>query len=53
MAKYSESAIEELNDTTESMTTLIEPLMMVVIGGIVGIFLVALYLPVLDISSKI
>jgi type IV pilus assembly protein PilC len=53
MAKYSESALEELNDTTESMTTLIEPLMMVVIGGIVGIFLVALYLPVLDISSKI
>ena len=53
MAKYSESAIDELNDTTESMTTLIEPLMMVVIGGIVGIFLVALYLPVLDISSKI
>lgn len=53
MDKYSESAIEELNDTTESMTTLIEPLMMVVIGGIVGIFLVALYLPVLDISSKI
>lgn len=53
MAKYSESALEELNQSAESLTTLIEPLMMVVIGGIVGIFLVALYLPVLDISSKI
>lgn len=53
MAKYSESALEELNESAESLTTLIEPLMMVVIGGIVGIFLVALYLPVLDISSKI
>jgi type IV pilus assembly protein PilC len=53
MAKYSESALDELNESAESLTTLIEPLMMVVIGGIVGIFLVALYLPVLDISSKI
>jgi len=53
MAKYSEAAAEELADSADTLTSLIEPLMMVVIGGVVGIFLVALYLPVIELGGAI
>ena len=53
MGKYSEAAAEELADSADTLTSLIEPLMMVVIGGVVGIFLVALYLPVIELGGAI
>ncbi|TFH69548.1 type II secretion system F family protein [Cellulomonas sp. HD19AZ1] len=37
---------QEVEATTEQLTSLIEPLMIVVIGGIVGGMIVALYLPI-------
>jgi type IV pilus assembly protein PilC len=36
-----------------SMTSLIEPIMMVVVGGMVGTMLIAMYLPIFDIAGKI
>lgn len=53
MGKYSEAASEELAQSAESLTTMIEPAMMLVIGGVVGIFLVALYLPVIELGSAL
>lgn len=53
MAKYSESAAEELAISADSLTTLIEPFMMLLIGGVVGVFLVALYLPVIELGSAL
>lgn len=37
---------QEVEATTEQLTSLIEPLMIVVIGGVVGGMIVALYLPI-------
>lgn len=37
---------QEVQATTEQLTSLIEPLMIVVIGGVVGGMIVALYLPI-------
>lgn len=53
MAKYSTAAAEELADSADTLTSLIEPLMMVIIGSVVGVFLVALYLPVIELGSAI
>jgi type IV pilus assembly protein PilC len=53
MGKYSEAASEELSQSAESLTTMIEPLMMLIIGGVVGVFLIALYLPVIELGSAL
>lgn len=37
---------QEVEATTEQLTSLIEPLMIVVIGGVVGSMIIALYLPI-------
>jgi type IV pilus assembly protein PilC len=44
---------EEVDVAVAAMTALIEPLMMVVIGGIVGFLLIAMYMPIFDIAGKV
>lgn len=44
---------EEVDVAVEGLTSLLEPLMMVVIGGIVGFILIAMYLPIFDIAGKV
>lgn len=44
---------EEVDVAVESLTSLLEPLMMVVIGGIVGFMMIAMYMPIFDIAGKI
>lgn len=44
---------EEVQATAESLTSLLEPVMIVVVGGIVGSMLLALYLPILTIADQI
>jgi type IV pilus assembly protein PilC len=44
---------EEVDVAVAAMTALIEPIMMVVIGGIVGFLLIAMYLPIFDIAGKV
>ncbi len=44
---------EEVDVAVEALTSLLEPLMMVVIGGMVGFMLIAMYMPIFDIAGKI
>ncbi len=44
---------EEVDAAVGAMTRMLEPLMMVVIGGIVGFIIVAMYLPIFEIAGKV
>ena len=44
---------EEVDVAVSAMTSLIEPVMMVGIGGTVGVVLIAMYLPIFSIAGKI
>jgi type IV pilus assembly protein PilC len=51
--KISEFYDQEVESTTESLTALIEPLMIAVLGGLVGSMIVALYMPIFKIFNLI
>jgi type IV pilus assembly protein PilC len=44
---------EEVDVAVSSLTSLIEPLLMVVVGGMVGLVLVSMYLPIFELAGKI
>ena len=44
---------EEVDVAVSSLTSLIEPLLMVVVGTLVGIVLVSMYLPIFELAGKI
>jgi type IV pilus assembly protein PilC len=44
---------EEVDVAVGALTSLLEPIMMVGIGGMVGVVLVAMYLPIFDLAGKI
>lgn len=44
---------DEVDVAVDSLTKLLEPLMMVVIGGIVGTVLIAMYLPIFEVAGNI
>ena len=44
---------EEVDVAVAALPSLLEPLMMVVIGGIVGVILIAMYMPIFEIAGKI
>ncbi|MEP6479777.1 MAG: type II secretion system F family protein [Rhodoglobus sp.] len=44
---------DEVQSTTEQLTSLIEPLMIVVIGTIIGAMIIALYMPIFTIYQQI
>ena len=44
---------QEVESTTEQLTSLIEPLMIAVLGGIVGFMVIALYMPIFGIYDLI
>jgi type IV pilus assembly protein PilC len=44
---------QEVEATTEALTSLIEPLMIAVLGGVVGSMIVALYMPMFKIFDLI
>ena len=44
---------QEVEATTEQLTALIEPLMIAVLGGLVGSMIVALYMPIFKIFDLI
>jgi len=44
---------EEVDVAVAALTSLLEPIMMVVIGGMVGTMLIAMYMPIFDIAGKI
>lgn len=44
---------QEVESTTEALTSLIEPLMIAVLGGIVGTMIIALYMPIFGVFDLI
>jgi len=53
LSKIADFYEEEVDVAVASLTSLIEPLMMVSIGGTVGVVLIAMYLPIFSIAGKI
>ncbi len=44
---------DEVDVAVAALTSLLEPLMMVGIGGIVGVILIAMYMPIFEIAGKV
>lgn len=44
---------EQVNSVVEGLTTMIEPIMIVFLGAIVGVFLLAMYLPIFNLGMAI
>jgi type IV pilus assembly protein PilC len=53
LQKISEFYDQEVEATTESLTALIEPLMIAVLGGLVGSMIIALYMPIFKVFELI
>ena len=53
LAKISEFYRSEVEATTASLTSLIEPLMIAFLGGIVGSMIIALYLPIFKVFDLV
>lgn len=53
LAKVADFYDQEVESTTEQLTSLIEPIMIVVIGAIVGSMVIAMYMPIFGIFSLI
>jgi type IV pilus assembly protein PilC len=43
--------VTELDDQVNGLTSLLEPLIIVVLGGLIGAILVALYLPIFNLGQ--
>jgi type IV pilus assembly protein PilC len=53
LAKIADFYDEEVDAAVNAMTAAIEPLMMVFLGGVVGGFLIAMYLPIFSIAGAV
>jgi type IV pilus assembly protein PilC len=53
LAKIAEFYDQEVESTTQQLTTLIEPIMILFLGGIVGFMVISLYLPIFRIFDLI
>lgn len=53
LGKIADFYDDEVEATVDGLTSLMEPMMMVILGGIVGTILVAMYLPIFTIAGAI
>jgi type IV pilus assembly protein PilC len=53
LSKVADFYEDEVENTTKALTSLLEPLMIILVGGIVGVILVAMYLPMFNIFDQI
>ncbi len=53
LGKISDFYDAEVETTTESLTSLIEPLMIAVVGGMIGAMIIALYMPIFKVFDLI
>ncbi len=53
LSKVADFYEDEVEATVKALTSLLEPIMIVIVGGIVGIILIAMYLPMFSIFDKI
>ena len=53
LEKISDFYDQEVEATTEALTSLIEPIMIAVLGGIVGSMIIALYMPMFKVYDLV
>ena len=53
LAKVADFFEEDVDRATEALTTVIEPIMLIVIGGIIGLVIISMYLPIFDLITVI
>jgi len=53
LGKVAEFYESEVDATIKALTSIIEPIMIVVVGGIVGVIVISMYLPMFDIFELI
>lgn len=53
LSKIADFYDDEVDVAIGALTSMIEPLMMVVLGGIVGFFMIAMYLPIFSMASAV
>ena len=53
LSKVAESYEEEVDNLVDSLSSLMEPIIIVFLGGIIGTLVVAMYMPIFKISSAI
>lgn len=53
LGKIADFYEEEVETAVKAMTSLIEPVMMIVIGGIIAVIMVAMYLPIFNLGDTI
>lgn len=53
LGKVADFYEDEVETTAEAMTSMIEPLLMVVLGGIIAVLVVAMYLPIFGMAGAI
>ena len=51
--KVAEFYEEEVNNAVDALSSLIEPAVMVIIGGLVGSIVIAMYLPIFKIAMTV
>jgi len=53
LTKIADFYEDETDVAVASLTSMLEPIMMVMIGGIVGVVLVSMYLPIFSLAGNI
>ena len=53
LAKISDIYDDEVDSAIDTMTSMIEPLLIIVIGGIVGFIVIAMYLPIFGLANTV
>ncbi len=53
LSKIADFYEEEVDVAVAALTSMLEPIMMVVIGGMVGFILIAMYMPIFDLANSI
>ncbi len=53
LAKIADFYDTEVDNAVESLTALMEPVFIVVLGGLVGVIVVAMYLPIFDVIKQV
>lgn len=53
LAKVADFYEDEVNNATDAVTSLMEPLLMVVLGGIIAVIVIAMYLPIFNLANTV
>ncbi|MGZ3722929.1 MAG: type II secretion system F family protein [Bdellovibrionales bacterium] len=53
LAKVADFYEDEVENATDAMTSLMEPILMVVLGGIIAVIVVAMYLPIFNMANAV